>query len=41
LLHIGSDPKRKDKFYHKLPELINYLKSKKYQMVTINQLLKQ
>ncbi len=39
LLHIGTDPKRKDKFYHKLPELINHLKIKGYEMVTINKLL--
>jgi endoglucanase len=39
LLHIGTDPKRKDKFYHKLPALIKYLKESGYEMVTINKLL--
>jgi len=40
LLHIGTDPKRTDKFYKRLPELINYLKGKGYQFQTVNQLLK-
>ncbi len=40
LLHIGTDPKRTDKFYHHLPELIKYLKTKGYQFQTIEQLLR-
>jgi endoglucanase len=40
LIHIGIDPKRTDKFYHKLPQLIKYLKTKGYQFQTVNQLLK-
>lgn len=40
LLHIGTDPKRTDKFYNKLPELIQYLKKSGYEMVKINELLK-
>lgn len=40
LLHIGTDPERTDKFYHKLPQLIKYLKTKGYQFQTVNQLLK-
>ncbi|WP_090993969.1 glycoside hydrolase family 9 protein [Pedobacter insulae] len=40
LLHIGTDPKRTDKFYHKLPELIEYLKKEGYELVKINELLK-
>ena len=40
LLHIGTDPKRTDKFYKKLPDLIKYLKSKGYRFQTIDQLLK-
>lgn len=40
LLHIGTDPKRKDKFYNKLPELIKYLKTSGYELVKINELLK-
>ena len=39
LLHIGTDPKRKDKFYNKLPELIKYLKTSGYELVKINELL--
>lgn len=40
LLHVGTDPRRKDKFYTKLPELLNFLKSKGYEMVAIQDLLK-
>lgn len=40
LVHIGTDPKRTDKFYYKLPELIKYLKIQGYQFQTVNQLLK-
>lgn len=40
LLHIGTDPRRKDKFYDKLPELIKYLKTSGYELVKINELLK-
>ncbi|MGZ5219710.1 MAG: glycoside hydrolase family 9 protein, partial [Chitinophagaceae bacterium] len=40
LVHIGTDPKRTDKFYYKLPELIRYLKIQGYQFQTVNQLLK-
>jgi endoglucanase len=40
LLHIGTDPRRTDKFYNQLPELLKFLKSKGYEMVTINELLK-
>ena len=40
LLHIGTDPKRTDKFYNKLPELIKYLKTKGYHFYTIDHLLK-
>lgn len=40
LLHIGTDPKRTDKFYHRLPELISYLKLKGYHFQTVDQLLK-
>ena len=39
LLHIGTDPKRTDKFYHRLPELIKYLKAKGYHFQTVKQLL--
>ncbi|MCC6288383.1 MAG: glycoside hydrolase family 9 protein [Chitinophagaceae bacterium] len=40
LLHIGTDSKRTDKMYYRLPELISYLKRKQYNMVTIEELLK-
>lgn len=40
LMHIGVGPKRKDKFYDLLPELLEQLKSKGYQFVKIDQLLK-
>jgi peptidoglycan/xylan/chitin deacetylase (PgdA/CDA1 family) len=40
LLHIGTDPKRTDKFYKRLPHLIKYLKIKGYHFQTVNQLLK-
>lgn len=40
LLHIGTDKKRTDKMYYKLPELISYLKRKHYNMVRIDELLK-
>ena len=41
LLHIGTDPKRIEKFYDKLPELIQYFKSSGYELVKINELLAQ
>lgn len=40
LIHIGTDSRRTDKFYHLLPDLIKYLKAKGYQFQTIDQLLK-
>jgi peptidoglycan/xylan/chitin deacetylase (PgdA/CDA1 family) len=39
LLHIGTDPKRTDKFYHQLPSLLKWLKSSGYQAVKIDELL--
>lgn len=39
LLHIGTDPKRTDKFYHQLPALFQLLKSKGYKLVRIDELL--
>ena len=36
LLHIGTDPKRKDKFYNRLPELIRYLKKNGYKLARID-----
>ena len=40
LLHIGTDPKRTDKFYKKLPGLIKHLKAKGYRFQPVDQLLK-
>ena len=40
LLHIGTDSKRTDKFYDKLPELIQYLKKEGYQLVKVDELLR-
>lgn len=39
LLHVGTDPRRKDKFYDKLPQLLQYLKQNGYKAVNINELL--
>lgn len=40
LLHIGTDSRRKDKFYQRLPELIEFLKKEGYNMVKIDELLR-
>ena len=40
LMHIGTDAKRADKFYSRLPGLIQWLKSKGYRPVRIDELLK-
>ncbi len=39
LSHIGTDPRRTDKFYYHLPALIHELKNRGYQFVKINELL--
>lgn len=39
LVHVGTDPKRTDKFYQRLPELIKYLKAKGYQFQRVDKLL--
>ena len=41
LMHIGTDPKRADKFYRKLPELISWLRSKGYHFQSIDKILEQ
>lgn len=41
LIHAGTDPKRKDKFYHELPKLIELLKNDGYRSVTIDKLLNE
>ena len=40
LMHIGAGPDRTDKFYNRLPALIQYLKQKGYRFQTVDQLLK-
>jgi endoglucanase len=40
LAHIGSGPKRKDKFHDRIDELIGWLKDKGYQPVRIDELLR-
>jgi endoglucanase len=39
LLHVGTDPARKDKFYHKLPQLVNELKKRGYEFERVDRLL--
>lgn len=39
LSHVGTDPRRREKFYDELPSLIRTLKSKGYQFVRIDELL--
>jgi peptidoglycan/xylan/chitin deacetylase (PgdA/CDA1 family) len=39
LTHIGTDPRRTDKFYNKMDSLVTELKAKGYKFVTINQLI--
>lgn len=41
LLHIGTDPRRTDKFYHKLPALLRFLKAQGYQPVRVDELLNE
>ncbi|MEO7263820.1 MAG: polysaccharide deacetylase family protein [Ferruginibacter sp.] len=41
LLHIGTDPRRIDKFYYYLPQLLRWLKEKGYQPVKVDELLEQ
>jgi endoglucanase len=40
LIHAGTDPRRKDKFYNRLGELIKLLKQKGYSFKRIDELLK-
>lgn len=39
LIHAGTDPRRKDKLYDRLGELITYLKEKKYRFRRVDELL--
>jgi peptidoglycan/xylan/chitin deacetylase (PgdA/CDA1 family) len=40
LIHAGTDPRRKDKLYDRLEELILYLKKEGYAIKRIDELLK-
>ena len=39
LIHAGTDPRRKDKLYNRLDELIMYFKKEGYQFMRIDGLL--
>lgn len=39
LVHIGTDPRRTDKFYNRLDEMLNELKSRGYSFVSLKDLL--
>jgi len=39
LMHIGTDPRRTDKFYNQLPHLLQYLKKRGYSFRTMDELL--
>ncbi len=41
LIHLGTSPERQDKYYHRLPELLRYLKGRGYAFVTVEDLLKK
>lgn len=40
LIHAGTDPRRKDKFYNRLPDLIDWLQQNGYTIKRIDELLK-
>lgn len=39
LIHMGTDSRRKDKFYHRLGKILDKLKKEEYQFVDIRELL--
>ena len=39
LVHIGTDPRRTDKFYLHLPSLLDLMKNKGYDWVRIDEML--
>lgn len=41
LVHIGTDPRRKDKLYHHLSDMIQYFHSRRYNFVKVDELLSQ
>ncbi|MGZ3839484.1 MAG: polysaccharide deacetylase family protein [Flavisolibacter sp.] len=40
LMHIGTDPRRTDKFYRCLPRLLEWLRAKGYRLETVDELLR-
>jgi len=40
LLHVGTDPKRKDKFYDSLQQLIRLFRIRGYELVGVDELLR-
>jgi len=40
LIHAGTDPRRKDKLYDRLNEIVDYLKAKGYRFKRVDELLK-
>jgi hypothetical protein len=41
LVHIGTDPRRKDKFYYRLEDLVAELEARHYTFVSITELLNE
>ena len=41
LIHPGTDPRRKDKFYNYLPKLISYLQTNGYRFRRIDEMLEK
>jgi peptidoglycan/xylan/chitin deacetylase (PgdA/CDA1 family) len=41
LIHIGTDPRRTDKLYDRLPELIRVLKKRGYRFLRVDELLQR
>ena len=41
LMHIGTDPKRSDKFYERLPALLRWLNQKNYRVERVDQLFRK
>ena len=39
LMHVGTDPRRKEKFYHQLPALIDLLQKNQFTIKRIDELL--
>jgi endoglucanase len=39
LIHIGTDPRRTDKFYFRLDDLLSYLKNKGYEFISLNEMI--